>query len=311
MNSDAAIKHSDRPKISIGMPLYNAEAFLRKRLDSILSQSFTDFELIISDDASTDSTALICNEYLKKDKRIRYFHQEKNMGITWNFNFVLQEAKSKYFMWAAADDIISHDFLEKNIIILESKKNVVASISKIEQYGETCNNLQVNKIDSEFRGLIKKLRKSFKHMGVYPISGSYEKKVRFYLRKSTCKIIHSVYRTDILQQCIIHKPFLGNDWAIILSVLKYGDFDVVNETLMYEFEDGVSATGSINISRKYHHGFLGIIFPWYPLTVWCIRNLGMNIFLKNFDFFIRLNFEGMISFSLDIIRLLFHKLMNK
>ena len=83
-----------KPKVSIGMPVYNGEQFLHKRIDSLLAQTFQNCELIISDNASTDSTPSICNEYSKKDKRIRYFRQERNMGVIWNFNFVLDQAKS-------------------------------------------------------------------------------------------------------------------------------------------------------------------------------------------------------------------------
>ena len=311
MNSFTETKPLKRPKISIGMPIYNAESFLRKRLDSLLAQTYTDFELIISDNASTDSTPTICEEYLKKDKRIRYICQEKNRGLTWNFNFVLQEAKYEYFVWVAADDILLPDFLEKNINILLSKPNVVASISKIGPYGSTTTNFQPNVIDSKYRSFIKKLRKSFKSIGTYSIYGSYEEKVRFYLKKSTCKIIYGVYRTEKLRNSIIHKPFVGNDWAMILNVLKYGDFHVLDEVLMYEFEGGISATGIINASRHYNHGILGIIFPWYPLTFWCTKNLGIKIFLKNLDFFIRLNCEGALSLLFDLLRLLTHKMMGK
>ena len=90
-----------KPKLSIGMPIYNAEKFLRNRLDSLLSQTFSDFELIISDNASTDSTQHICKEYLSRDNRIQYIRQEKNIGLSSNFYFVLHKANSEYFFWAS------------------------------------------------------------------------------------------------------------------------------------------------------------------------------------------------------------------
>jgi glycosyltransferase involved in cell wall biosynthesis len=302
---------SNRPKLCIGMPIYNAASFLHKKLDSLLSQTFTDFEIIISDNASTDTTPKICDEYLKKDKRIHYFRQEKNMGVTWNFNFVLQQAKSEYFSWTAADDITLPDFLERNINILESKKNVVASISKIQPYKLKSENIPINAIDSKLRNFIKKLRKSFKDMGVYPIHGTYEDKVRIYLKKSTCEIIYGVFRTEKLQHSMIDRSFVGNDWATLLNVLKYGDFNVIDEVLMYEFESGLTSGGIINSARHYNHNLLGMIFPWYPLTFWCAKNLGSRIFLKNIDFFLQLNLEGIISLSVDLIRLFLHKVLRR
>ena len=111
MNSQTQAK----PQVSIGIPVYNGEKFIRKRLDSVLAQTFKDYELIISDDASTDSTPEICKEYISRDNRIRYIKHDRNMGMTWNFNFVLNEAKYDYFVWGAQDDIWHPNFLEKNI----------------------------------------------------------------------------------------------------------------------------------------------------------------------------------------------------
>ena len=84
--------------VSIGMPVYKAEQFIHKALTSLLSQSFTNFELIISDDSSTDRTAEICLEYTAKDNRIRYIRQTENLGLVRNFNFVLRQAHGEYFL---------------------------------------------------------------------------------------------------------------------------------------------------------------------------------------------------------------------
>ena len=93
-----------RPIVSIGMPVYDGERFIEDALDSLLAQTFTDFELIISDNASTDATESICCNYAKRDSRIRYIRQIENLGALRNFQFVLNEANGDYFMWAASDD---------------------------------------------------------------------------------------------------------------------------------------------------------------------------------------------------------------
>jgi len=93
------------PKVSIGMPVYNGEKFIHDALNSILAQTFTDFELIISDNGSTDSTEAICRVYAEKDDRIRYVRQVENKGGLFNFKFVLDEAVGDYYMWAAHDDV--------------------------------------------------------------------------------------------------------------------------------------------------------------------------------------------------------------
>ena len=94
----------NKPKLSVGLPVYNAERYLRKALESLLNQDFEDFELIISDNGSTDRTSEICGEYAKHDKRIRYYRSDENRGTTWNWRRVLELAQGTYFKWAAHDD---------------------------------------------------------------------------------------------------------------------------------------------------------------------------------------------------------------
>lgn len=109
------------PSVSIGMPVYNGAQYIREALDSLLSQTFTDFELIISDNASTDDTQSICAEYARCDPRIRYFRQIKNKGAVANFRFVLDCAKADLFMWAAYDDLWAPNFLMDATNLLANK----------------------------------------------------------------------------------------------------------------------------------------------------------------------------------------------
>ena len=113
----------NNPVISIGMPVYNGEKYIREALDSLLAQTFTDFELIISDNCSTDATAMICQVYVNKDSRIRCIRQNKNIGASANFEFVLNQAKGRYFMWAACDDRWSPHFVDELINALEKDKS--------------------------------------------------------------------------------------------------------------------------------------------------------------------------------------------
>ncbi len=94
----------DKPLVSIGMPAYNGEKHIRRALDSLLAQDYENFELIISDNASRDSTWAICEEYAARDKRIVLHQQGQNIGLMCNFQHVLDQAQGAYFMWAACDD---------------------------------------------------------------------------------------------------------------------------------------------------------------------------------------------------------------
>lgn len=118
------------PRVSIGLPVYNGENFLKVALDSILSQTFSDFELIISDNASTDRTEEICRSYAAKDRRIYYYRQETNQGSVSNYNHVFELARGEYFKWIAHDDIYAPEFLAKCVEVFDRDDSVVLCYAK-------------------------------------------------------------------------------------------------------------------------------------------------------------------------------------
>ena len=121
---------SFEPQISVGMPVYNGEKYLKEAIESILVQSFSPFELIISDNASTDRTKEICAAYACKDNRIRYIRHEVNMGGPKNWNFVFTVSKGKYFKWASANDLCTPDLVEKCKAILDDHEDVALCYPK-------------------------------------------------------------------------------------------------------------------------------------------------------------------------------------
>jgi glycosyltransferase involved in cell wall biosynthesis len=113
-------ERSATPTVSIGMPVYNGERYIREALDSLLAQTYTDFELIISDNASTDGTESACREYATKDARVHYIRQNENRGFASNFRFVLDKAEGNYFMWAACDDFWLPNFISECVSAMAS-----------------------------------------------------------------------------------------------------------------------------------------------------------------------------------------------
>ena len=113
--------------VSIGMPVFNDKAFLDKALKSIMNQSYSNFELILSDDCSSDGSAQICKKYALKDSRIKYKRQEHNIGISRNMEFLLQQAIGDYFMWAANDDLWHPDFILLHVNTLENSPTAVVA----------------------------------------------------------------------------------------------------------------------------------------------------------------------------------------
>ncbi len=113
------------PRVSIGLPVYNGENFLAQALDALLTQTFTDFELIISDNASTDATEDICRTYASHDDRIRYVRQERNLGGTPNQNLVVQLARGELFKLAAHDDLYGPELLQRCVEMLDEHPEAV------------------------------------------------------------------------------------------------------------------------------------------------------------------------------------------
>jgi glycosyltransferase involved in cell wall biosynthesis len=115
----------DTPTVSIGLPVHNGAAFVAEAIESILAQTFADFELVISDNASTDRTPEICRGYAAADRRIRFYRQETNIGAAPNFNLVFHRSSGKYFKWAAHDDLIRPTYLERCVAALEAQPDAV------------------------------------------------------------------------------------------------------------------------------------------------------------------------------------------
>jgi glycosyltransferase involved in cell wall biosynthesis len=298
-------------KLSIGMPVYNGELFIERAIESILAQTFTDFELIISDNASTDSTHEICQSFSKKDNRIRIFKQEKNIGVHRNFYFLLSQARGEYFVWAAVDDYLDKDFMEKNLKVLESNNSIVSSIGKIIPYGTESLNIDPKLIDtSNYPKFLKNYVKRGRHkkmMDTGPISGDINTKIRNLLKiTKALGRWYGVHRTEQLKQCIIKKPFINVEVAVFLNLLRLGDFSEESSTTQYEFDEGVSSRGIINMAKNSGHNLFEIIFPFYPFTKWLIQNFGILTFMRNFDILFRMNCGGGFALSVD----LFLKIIN-
>ena len=108
------------PRVSIGLPVFNGERYLVSTIDSILAQRFTDFELIVSDNASTDRTGEICRDYAHRDPRVRYFRNERNLGVGPNYDGCFHRARGTYFKWASNDDLLAPTYLLKAVASLVS-----------------------------------------------------------------------------------------------------------------------------------------------------------------------------------------------
>jgi glycosyltransferase involved in cell wall biosynthesis len=124
------------PRLTIALGVYNDSRFLPGVLDRLLSQTFTDFDLVISDNASTDKTPEILKQYAEKDSRIHLFHQPENIGMVGNYNFLTKQGHGEYFMWAACDDRCAPTYVETIISGMEMDPNIVIGFTPYQFINE-------------------------------------------------------------------------------------------------------------------------------------------------------------------------------
>jgi len=233
--------------ITIGMPVYNAEKYLRSTFDSLLNQTYKNFIIIVSDNASSDHTGDICVEYASIDPRIHYVRQTTNIGAEKNFRFVLEQAQSEYFMWAAADDTRSRDFLDLNLTFLIGHSEYIGSTSPVRfsngQFDErTMGDATLSHEDRQER--------------LASFFGAWHANGRFY----------SIFRREPLMSWKnIDKQFLGSDWSLITYLTSIGKLNRHSDGWLELGQDGASNTS--NIFARYRNHWLDWVFPFNQLTI--------------------------------------------
>jgi glycosyltransferase involved in cell wall biosynthesis len=209
---------STTPRLSIGLPVYNGERYIRQSIEALLGQSYTDFELIISDNASTDGTGNICLQYAKEDARIRYFRQPRNIGLAPNHNFVVHESRGELFKWASNDDLYARTLLERCVAALDEYPDVVLVHS------------WTAKIDTEGA-----LTAAFE----YPMSTSSPQapeRFRSVLFDSGGDDDYGVMRIDVLRRSAMKESYYHADHTIVAEIALHGRFYQVPDWLYFRRE---------------------------------------------------------------------------
>jgi glycosyltransferase involved in cell wall biosynthesis len=288
------MSNGDLSILSIGFPVYNGEKFIKKRIESILNQTFKDFELTISDNASTDTTQMICEEYLKKDKRIRYIRQEKNMGSAWNFDFILNKAETEYFVMASADDIWSKNFLEKNIEFLEKNKQFVGSIGEVSLFHRNEND-------------VKLITNTKKFQYVISTNDNFGKRLSSYLKYNMGTQYYSVFKTEDIKFANFFNKNSNNkmwqaDFATILKILKRGRLNVDTESF-YHKEVIIQSKSIIQYMRKMKFSNNEILFSKLIFSSWFLKEFGIKEYFKNFHVLLFYNIKWLRSILGEITRM--------
>jgi glycosyltransferase involved in cell wall biosynthesis len=222
-----------RPTVTLGMPVYNSERFLAASLDSLLKQDFHDFELIISDNASTDRSGEICREYAARDSRIRYVRQPRNIGAVANWNYLVHVARGRYFKWASSNDVCAPQLLSLCVAGLEARRDAVLC------YGRTAL------IDDD--GSV---------LGEYPYDVEIldaRASIRFRraclemrLNNAQC----AVMRLDVLRRTGLERSFPEGDMPLMAELALHGGFRRLPEVLLFRRMGKQSATRYLTPEQK-------------------------------------------------------------
>jgi glycosyltransferase involved in cell wall biosynthesis len=205
---------SQARKVSIGLPVYNGENYLSKAIESILGQTYEDFELIISDNGSTDRTPEIAATYAQIDRKIRYVRSDVNRGAAWNYNWVFALATGKYFKWAAHDDVIAPEYLKRCVEVLDHEADVVLCYPR---------SLLIDEQDRFIRNVDDgmNLRHSTPHKRLP------------HFRPGMCNPVFGLIRSDTLQQTSLIGNYPSSDIVLLWELLLRGQFHEVPERLFY------------------------------------------------------------------------------
>jgi len=208
---------SIRPRVTVGLPVFNGERYLGLAIDSVLSQTFPDLELVIADNASTDATPDICRRCLERDTRIRYFRKSKNEGAARNYNFTLEQARGEYFKWAAHDDLCAPQFVERAVAVLDAHPEVVLAYPQtttIDADGQSLG-LHPDRLD---------LRDPHPHV-------RYRVFHHLYRRPYTCNPVFGVMRTDVVRHTAGIGSYVSSDMILLGELALRGQICEIPEPL--------------------------------------------------------------------------------
>jgi glycosyltransferase involved in cell wall biosynthesis len=220
--ASSSLARAKAPRVSIGMPVYNAERYLAGTLGSILAQSFRDFELIISDNGSIDRTEQICREYASHDSRICYVRHEVNRGAAWNHNYALSLACGEFFKWNSYDDRLAPSFLEKCVAVLDRTPEAVLCFSEyvdIDANGNaSCIRSQPACIPSPLEILLPRPHERFR---------------RLIQLDHNCVEVYGLIRLAVLRKTPGIAPYAVSDRVLLVELALRGVFAEVPEVLFF------------------------------------------------------------------------------
>jgi glycosyltransferase involved in cell wall biosynthesis len=209
--------------VSIGLPVFNGGAYLEECLRAILEQTYTDFEIVISDNASTDNTRDICQRFREIDKRVRYIRQEMNLGAAKNYNIVFEHSRGKYFRWAAHDDVILPTYLESCVSEFEADSacRTVLVYPRTRHFDERTGVSALYSIEFSCDNTSPRKRLALALVGA----------PETILTK--CYPVFGLMRADVLRTTRLIQPFISSDKVLLVELMLRGYFREITPCLFH------------------------------------------------------------------------------
>src|SRR6187200_165495 len=219
------------PKLSLGIPVHNGAAYLAQLFDCLRAQSFTDFEAIICDNASTDATEQICRRVTAADPRFRYQRNDRNIGAAPNFNRVFEQASGRYFKWTAHDDLMAPTYLERCIAILEQDPSVSVCHAAIQVVNAELRPLNFDPGLNRYVDVDGTPALLPEPVG---LASSPDPATRFddvLQGMRLCSEIFGVMRTELVRRTSLHGSYYGSDKVLLAELALLGRIETLAEPL--------------------------------------------------------------------------------
>jgi glycosyltransferase involved in cell wall biosynthesis len=219
-------------KVAIGMPVWNGEKFLPEAIESILGQTYGDFELVISDNASTDGTAEICCTYAKREPRIRYLRQEKNIGAAPNHNEVLRRSSGRYFKWACHDDVLAPEFIHECVKVLDRDEAIAVCCPATVLINEDGSPLRYSPPDKGMVDSYGTVWRFQKNMSL-TLADPAERFAAVLCNMDWCFEIYGLIRRSALEQISRMPSYYGGDKVLLADLSLIGRYHLLEAPLLY------------------------------------------------------------------------------
>jgi glycosyltransferase involved in cell wall biosynthesis len=226
------------PIVSVGLPVYNGRRYIEAAIESIIAQTFGDWELIIADDASTDQTPEICRRYASHDSRIRFHSNDTRLGLSANHNRVFELASAAYFHWMGADDMHHRCFLEYCVAALEANPGYALAHTQVRAIDSSGSEIAVR--DNALAGT----RSSWPADRLAAVLNG----------DPCCNVMYGVFRRRLLWRSSLMRPFHNSDRVLMAEIALLGPFLHIQEPLYYNRSHSERYSERMERWNPKHHG---------------------------------------------------------